>query len=159
MIYMRLLHPITLSIVATNPNIDFTNSQNSRKQTLSHAWSEVHKFLATNQQHPKMFISDNATLGAYMRYIYELATLVGCNFNPDLLKKYPDVWQGYQQDNPLAKLSTVNEFDELYLMSDCQSLYLKGLNIMPFIYGGDWRRIVPIENLSEIRRIVNKEVK
>lgn len=74
--------------------------------------------------------------------------------NRELLYKYPVVAEGYEKG--WHQSEQYEKFDENYLFSDCMSLYLKGLNIFKYIYGDDWRRIVPIESLKEIQRVINK---
>lgn len=164
---MRLLHPETIRIIATE-DIDFSGATVSRRQVLSHAWSEVLKYMATKQEHPKMFIKDEFDLGVYLKYVYIYATRVGCKFKPEVVDKYPTLKEGfcdtetsdleldscieYLEDHYICK----GRFDDNYLFSDCISLYLKGVNIMPFTYGDDWRRLVPIESLKEIYRVVGK---
>jgi hypothetical protein len=47
---MRLLHPTTLKIASERDDIP--------KTVISHVWSEIFKWLASKQKHPKMFIDD-----------------------------------------------------------------------------------------------------
>lgn len=47
-------------------------------------------------------------------------------------------------------------FDDNYLFSDAVSLYLKGVNIFPDIFGDQWRKYAPIISLKEIYRVVGK---
>jgi hypothetical protein len=155
---MRLMHTETINIVAKlMKDEEFTNSTVSRKQFLSHCWSEVLKYLATRQEHPKMWLSD-FELGLYMKQIMLFNQFVECNLNEQHLIKYDEVWYGYlrpyTEDNIKKVLS--DSFDSNYLFSDAVSLYFKGLNIFPYIFGDDWRKYVPIENLSEIHRVVGK---
>ena len=155
---MRLLHPETLQIVAEELNDDdFKNATVTRKTVISHAWAEVFKYLSTRQTHPKMFLSDGH-LGYYMKLVYLYGTNIGCNFDESKLVKFDDVWYNYLKYDCLATLehSLEDEFDSCYLFSDAVSLYFKGLNIVPYIFGEDWRRYVPIENLKEIYRVVGK---
>ena len=77
---MRLLHPQTLVTIATSNELDFTKSTASRKQAISHAWSEILKYLATRQTHPKMFL-DDIKLGNYAKLVYLYGIQIGCNFN------------------------------------------------------------------------------
>jgi hypothetical protein len=153
---MRLLSPkVLLTVANIAKDEDFSKATVSRKQVVSHAWSECLKYLATRQPHPKMFLDDEM-LGVYMRYIYTVNTNVGCNLNSNLIDdRYPIVRMGF--DDPDYEL-LFKMFDELYLFSDCVSLYFKGLNILPYIYGDDWRRLVPIENLKEVPRVVGKTI-
>jgi len=151
---MRLLHPDTIQIVAKDlPDSAFKNSTVSRKQVISHAWSECLKWLATKQQHPKMFLTEQQ-LGWYLSIVKENGNIVECNLNEQLLIKYDSVWIGYV-DPDVTYLKRLH-FDDSYLFSDAVSLYLKGLNIFPNIFGEEWRKYVPIENLKEIKRIVDK---
>lgn len=155
---MRLLHMDTIQIVAMElKNEDFLISTVSQKSVISHAWSEVLKFLATRQNHPKMFLNDEE-LGVYLYIIKRYGDLVGCNLNESLLLKYDDVWYGYTVYNDLndAKYRLNKHFDNQYLFSDAVSLYLKGLNIFPYMFGSEWRKYVPIEGLKEIQRVVTK---
>lgn len=50
-------------------------------------------------------------------------------------------------------------FDDSYLFSDACSLYFKGINIFPDIFGDQWRKYVPVENYKEILRQINKHNK
>ena len=149
---MRLLHPRTLQIIATETTgLDFLDATVSKKQIYAHSWSECLKFLATRQDHPKMFIDDES-LGCYMKYIYNLnAEYVHCNLDSSHIDKYPVVKMGF--DNPF---SIDEHFDDTYLFSDVVSLYFKGVNIAKYVYGDMWRRYIPIESLKEIHRVVGK---
>jgi len=149
---MRLLHPETLRIIAEE-NVDFSNATSSRKQVISHAWSEVLKFKATEQTHPKMFIHNDYNLGVYMSVVKIYGDIAGCNFNEELLKKYSNLYIGYTSFNDRGLLEY---FDVNYLFSDAVSLYFKGINILPFIFGDKWRKYVPVESLTEIHRQVTK---
>lgn len=157
---MRLLHPQTLFTLATSNELDFTKSTVSRKQAISHAWSEVLKFLATRQPHPKMFL-DEIKLGNYAKLVYLYGTEIGCNFNREFLEKYPLVFKEF---NYITSISHANRelfysFDELYLMSDCVSFHMKGLNLGESVYGKNkWRKICPIEGLQEIVRVTQKAI-
>ena len=155
---MRLLHPNTLFTVAKEmKDEEFNKATVSRKQVVSHAWSEVLKYLATRQTHPKMFL-DDTTLGIYMRLVHHYGTSIGCNLNESHLTKYDEVWISYLEydDVDLAYDDLMFEFDNDYAFSDAASLYLKGLNIFPYMYYGEWRKYVPIESLKEIHRVVTK---
>ena len=151
---MRLLHPRTLQIIATETTgLDFLDATVSKKQVLSHSWSEVLKFLATRQNHPKMFIDDES-LGCYMKYIYTLnAEYVHCNLDSSHIDKYPIVKMGF--DNPF---SIDEHFDDSYLFSDAVSLYFKGVNIFPYIFGDQWRKYCPVISLKEINRQIKKTI-
>ena len=151
---MRLLHPTTLETISSNKEVDFRKATSSKKQVISHAWSEVIKFKVTNQKHPKMFIYNDYGLGVYMQMVKQYGDMTGCKFNSDLLKKYPNLYEGFLSKDGFDMLD--NWFDDLYLFSDCISLYYKGINILPFIYGDDWRKLIPVESLKEISRQINK---
>ena len=49
-------------------------------------------------------------------------------------------------------------FDDDYLFSDAVSLYLKGVNIFPKIFGDKWEKYCPIISLNEIKRVVTKTI-
>lgn len=163
---MRLLHPETLRIIATIcKDEDFKNSTVSRKQALSHVWSESLKFLATRQSHPKEWLNDQQ-LGVYLRVVKTYGDIVGCNLDEELLRKYDDVAYGYftHAYNMKRASDTIHvnansfKFDDNYLFSDCTTMYFKGLNIFQYVYGDDWKRLVPIQNLDEIYRVVGKTI-
>ena len=157
---MRLLHPQTLFTLATSQELDFSKSTVSRKQALSHAWSEVLKYLATRQTHPKMWLNDRK-LGIYSKLVYLYGLEAGCNFNKEYLEKYEEVYKAFSLDMIMStiKVNLESEFDELYLMSDCVSFHLKGLNLGEAVFGREkWRRVVPIESLQEIVRVSQKAI-
>ena len=151
---MRLLHQTTIEIVANQcKDEDFTKATVSRKQVISHCWCEILKFKATNQPHPKMFIDDDEILGNYLSYVKHQADKIGCNLNVENLMKYDLLYIGFCNGfHPIVN----DYFGREYLFSDAVSLYLKGLNIFPYVYGEEWRKYVPIENLKEVKRIVDK---
>ena len=92
---MRTLHPESLRIIArVCEELDFEKATVSRKQIISHAWSEILKYLATRQSHPKMWINDEE-LGVYTRIVKTYGDIVGCNLDEGLLKKYDNVACGY----------------------------------------------------------------
>lgn len=157
---MRLLHPQTLFTIATSQELQFNRSTVSRKQAISHAWSEVLKYLATQQSHPKMFL-DIYRLGVYTKLVYLYGVQIGCNFDQSHLEKYENLYIVFN-DTPNIKIANsilADEFDELYLMSDCVSFHFKGLNLGEIIFGKDkWRKIVPIEGLTEIVRVTQKAI-
>ena len=158
---MRLLSPLTLEIVSNMNDAEFKNATISRKTVISHAWSECLKFLATKQIHPKMYL-DGEELGQYMAVVKYYGDVVGCNLNAGHLMKYDEVYYGFAYassdiERYILQVSK-QHFDDIYLFSDAISLYFKGLNIMPHIYGDDWRRYVPIENLKEIHRVVGRAI-
>ena len=149
---MRILHPKTIRIIA-NEDIDFTKSTSSRKLVLSHSWSEMIKFKSQDKPHPKVFITDDFDLGCYMAYIYQENEKVGCKLDSSKLEKFEELFVGFTS----CAISRINKyFDDNYLFSDCVSLYFKGVNIFPFVFGDDWRKYVPVESLKEIQRQVNK---
>ena len=159
---MRILHPTTIfTILTRTEEDDFKKSTLTRKQVISHAFSECHKYLATRQKHPKMWLNDEE-LGVYMLFLYKIGCEIGCNFDVVKISKHELVYKSflYDYNQPTIfignKIMMFNGFTDEYLFSDCISLYFKGVNIMKYIYGDEWRRLVPIENLEEILRIINK---
>lgn len=150
---MRLLHPRTIEILASHPEFPKTH--------LSHAWSEVFKYLASGQKHPKMFLKYKDELGYYLAHIYlnsNFGSLVKLdrkkvdNIGGQLVQGW-DIYFG----NPENALYCLNYyFDENYLFSDACSLYFKGINIFPDIFSDQWRKYVPVESLKEIKRQVDK---
>jgi hypothetical protein len=149
---MRLLHFKTINIICNKPDEDFKNATVSKKQIISHAWSEVFKGFATMKEgeinHPKMFMTSRDDYANYLYYIYDRGIEIGCKLDYSKLKqlsrdcKRTDSWMLH--------------FDDLYLFSDACSLYYKGVNIFPEIYGDRWRTLVPVESLKEIKRQVDK---
>lgn len=149
---MRLLHPETIRIIACE-SVDFSNATSSKKQIISHAWCEVIKFKSQKYTHPKMFIEDDFDLGCYMAYIDRTNKYVGCNLNVGNLEKFEELFMGFTS----FSISRINKyFNDNYLFSDAVSLYFKGVNIFPFIFGDEWRKYVPVENIGEIKRQVDK---
>lgn len=171
---MRLLHTKTLQIVALDmKDEEFVNATSSRKQIISHCHSEILKYLATRGEkaHPKMFINNDRRLGQYVRIVKQYADIVGNTMNLEHYKKYPEVYNGifsFHEDGVSGARTihgtefwfndkySLSPFDSHYLFSDAVSLYFKGVNIFPYIYGTQWRKYVPIENLKEIYRVVGK---
>lgn len=155
---MRLLHPTTIKTITVSVKLsEFNNATISKRSVLSHAWSEVLKYMATKQNHPKMFIDEEHTLGYYMRLLYDMGTSVGCNMNATHLTKYDDLYYGFctfHHTDDLPEL--MSYFDDNYLFSDCVSLYFKGFNLFKHVYGYEWRKLVPVESLKEIKRQVDK---
>ena len=165
---MRLLHTETLRIVAlVCKDLDFEKATVSRKQVISHAWSECLKYLATRQNHPKTWLTDGK-LGVYLRVVKTYGDIIGCQLNEQHLQKYEDVWNGYTDARNLQSALNIIDinkggrydfkFDDNYLFSDCTTMYFKGLNIFQYVYGDDWRRLVPIQSLDEIYRVVGKAI-
>lgn len=155
---MRLLSPRTIKILASHPEFPKTH--------LAHAWSEVFKFLASGQKHPKVFITDHFDLGVYLGYIWGFCAGPNGSVKLDEIKikdNLPeDVWSGYLiinyngfKKNQAEKLLD-KYFDSNYLFSDACSLYYKGINIFKDIFGDEWRKYVPVESLKEIKRQVDK---
>ncbi len=147
---MRLLHPKTLTIIAQADDSLFKNATVSKKQIISHAWSEVLKYLAQDKKHPKMFLKSEAPYYKYLHLILSINKKynIGCNLdNSKINYQHIGIWD----DHIIS-----DRFDDTYLFSDAISLYFKGVNILPKIYGDNWRKYVPIENLEEVFRIVGK---
>lgn len=157
---MRLLHLRTISTIATMKDSDFEKATVTRKTVLSHAYCEVMKYLATNKIHPKMFLGSEEEYGYYLKYVSVFADMVGCKFDYDKIKKYPRVYNAFASNKGIVELTKIlsERFDANYLFSDCTSLYFKGLNIFKEVYGDEWRKLVPIESLKEIRRVVDKTI-
>ena len=131
---MRLLSPETLRIVSTLcKDSDFDNATVSRKQIVSHAFTEQLKFLASGKSHPKCFITNHEHLGKYLHLVKHYGDIVGCNLNIENLMKYDLVYIGfcdvYSVDDALCYVDEY--FDRDYLFSDAVSLYFKGVNIFP----------------------------
>ena len=157
---MRLLHPKVLFTIATSQELQFEKSTVSRKQAISHAYCEVLKYLATRQTHPKMWLTDEQ-LGVYVKLVYLYGLQICCNFNSDNLEKYPIVYDNFISTKSISEANNIlsEEFDELYLMSDCVSFHMKGLNLGEVVFGKDkWNRIVPINGLHEIVRVAQKAI-
>jgi hypothetical protein len=146
---MRTLHPQTINIASNN---------SIPKTVLSHAWAEVFKFYMSKQKHPKMFIDNDFLMGVYLKYIYLKSLKRGCNFDKDKIKSLPsNVLLGFNNYNTNLKQELLNTyFDDSYLFSDACSLYYKGINIFPDIYGNNWRKYVPVESIKEIKRQIDK---
>jgi hypothetical protein len=138
---------------------EFVNATSSKKAVLSHAWSEVIKYVATKRNHDKMFIDDEIDLGQYLGYLKSFGDMVGCNMNVEVLLKYDKLYIGFTYfDDRTCNYLTKLYFDDNYLFSDACSLYFKGVNIFPHIFGEQWKKYVPILNLSEIKRQVSKTI-
>ena len=148
---MRLLHPKTLEVAANRDDIP--------KTVISHVWSEVFKWIASGKEHPKMFLKDSYDIGMYMRHVYTMGVRKGCNLNVGLLSKkgylnIKDGWDDRRYDVAMEVFDLY--FDDNYLFSDAVSLYFKGHNIFPDIFGNEWRKYVPVESIKEIKRQVDK---
>jgi hypothetical protein len=145
---MRLLHPTTITILASHPEFPKTH--------LAHAWSEVFKFLAQDKSHPKMFLPSHEHYGNYLSFIYQETRDKGYNLDKEKINKLSSEvkkgWEWYQEDLNIFE----SHFDDDYLFSDACSLYYKGINIFPDIYDDNWRKYVPVESLKEIQRQVTK---
>lgn len=150
---MRLLHLKTLQIAANRDDIPRT--------VISHVWSEIFKWKASGKSHPKMFIYDEYTLGEYMALVYKCGIIKNCNLDKDKIKKLSKQIQiGFlfsMNINSLVAGNILNiYFDDNYLFSDACSLYYKGINIFPDIFGDQWRKYVPVESHKEIKRQIDK---
>ena len=152
MIKIRLLHPLTITTI-TYGNLDFSKSTVTQKTTISHAYCEVLKFLATRQIHPKMFLDSDYDYGQYLKFVSMHAEVIGCKFNYDNITKYPEVWRGFK--DVLNRDKLFSYFNEMYLFSDCVSLQYKGLDIGSKLFA-DWRKLIPIESVKEINRVTSK---
>jgi hypothetical protein len=149
---MRLLHPKTLAILASHPEFPKTH--------IAHCWSEIFKFKGSGKPHPKMFIDDDYVLGAYLGDVYIFGTSIGCNLDRFKVNSLPqrmsdgfyDIAYGMKECLPIIE----DYFDDNYLFSDACSLYYKGINIFPDIFGDEWRKYVPVESLKEVKRQVDK---
>lgn len=160
---MRILHPRTIKIIANMEDSEFENATVTKKAILSHAWSEIFKYLATRRNHPKCFIRNEYDLGMYLGYLRSVGETVGCNMNVENMFKYDDVYQGFavynnMYDYELYLVRSKEYFDDNYLFSDAVSLYFKGVNIFVHIFGASWRKYVPVESLVEIQRQVSKTI-
>lgn len=110
-----------------------------------------------------MFIDDDWDLGAYLHYVYDKAVFKGCKLNIKNLEKLDTISLamglymriGFNDwNNPAYRFDKY--FDDNYLFSDACSLYFKGINIFPDIFGDEWRKYVPVESHKEIKRQVDK---
>lgn len=156
---MRLLHPRTLEIAANRYDIP--------KTVISHVWSEIFKWKANGKPHPKMFIESDFDLGVYMFWVYSCSITKNCNLDSSKIKKLSAAIQSGWEASRLCKFVYItrnaNEFINLkknkdYLFSDACSLYYKGINIFPDIFGDEWRKYVPVESHKEILRQVTKTI-
>lgn len=155
---MRLLHPRTLEIAASRDDIP--------KTVLSHAYAEVFKFKSGNRSHPKMWIKDDYKLGQYLSLVYWCGIKKGCEFDMEKVRNLSkEIYAGFCWkktnriiDDYVAKMYVIDDcdFDDNYLFSDACSLYYKGINIFPDIYGSNWRKYVPVESHKEILRQLTK---
>lgn len=143
---MRLYHPRTLQIFASRKDIP--------KRYSCSAWSEIFKWKASGKSHPKMFIDDDYDLGAYLHFAYDWAVFKGCKLDFGKIKKLDiDMQIGF---NHYVDYNFDKYFDDNYLFSDACSLYFKGINIFPDIFGDEWRKYVPVESHKEIKRQVDE---
>lgn len=129
----------------------------SRKSIIAHCWNEQLKFLASEKSHPKCFITDHYHLGIYLYLVKYYGDAIGCNLNIENITKYDMVYIGFSEsdfDYCMYKLD--GYFDRDYLFSDCVSLYLKGVNIFQYVFGESTNKYIPIINLKEVKRIVDK---
>lgn len=151
---MRLLHPKILEIVANRPDLP--------KTIISHAWSEVFKFKGSGQKHPKMFIDDDYDLGVYLGIVYWCGEKHGCKLDKNkIFSLNNEIQKGFTELNILTLIEHFDSdkyFNDNYLFSDLCSLYYKGYNLFPNVFGDDWRKYVPVESLKEIKRQVDKTI-
>ena len=152
---MRLLHPKTLEIISKRDDIS--------KAHIARVWSEIFKWKASGQKHPKMFINNDYDLGMYMSLVYKAGVSRGCLLDPyKVLKGKTSVRDGLClniQKGFCAGVSffaRAKYFNDNHLFSDACSLYYKGINIFPDIFGDEWRKYVPVESHKEILRQVTK---
>jgi len=146
---MRQYHPKTLEILSSHTDMP--------KRFSCSAWSEVFKWKASGKSHPKCFIKYDFDLGVYLRIVYDLAISKGCNLDKGKIKSLSiKVQDGFNDGNDYDKEVLLKLFDDNYLFSDAVSLYFKGINIFPDIFGDKWRKYVPVESHKEIARQVNK---
>ena len=150
---MRLLHPTTIKILAERKDVPKTH--------LAHAWSEIYKFLSQSKTHPKIFFKDNREYGNYLAYIYNSCADKGYNLDQtkiNNLKNAEEILAGWSLYALFGKNIIDKYFDDNYLFSDAVSLYYKGTNIFPDIFGDDWRKYVPVESRKEIIRQCEKNL-
>ena len=149
---MRQLHPKTIWIASWRDDIP--------KTVISHCWAEVFKHVKTQQKHPKCFIDDEHYLGVYLRYVYDMGIKKGCNLDRDKVKTLPArIQTGFETTDIPFDSMMAEYFDDIYLFSDACSLYFKGINIFPDIYGDKWRKYIPVESRMEIKRQIDKTLK
>lgn len=150
---MRLYHPKTLQILASRPDIPLRYSTS--------VWSEIFKWKSSNKSHPKVFIYNDTDVGVYLRYCYDLATNKGAKLDKTKILKLNQLINDGFNNYSLSDLHrmTIQYFDKDYLFSDAVSLYLKGINIFPDIFGVSWKKYCPIISHKEIVRVVNKHLK
>jgi len=164
---MRLLHPETIRVVGDAGDSVFENATVSKKQIISHAWSEVFKYLGSGKSHPKMFISNKTHIGYYLYGLFAIGTKFGCRLDKEKIRKldgeieraffnkydyYLNVLKGHGEFD----FRLDDYFDRVYLFSDLISLYYKGVNLLPKVYGDNWRKYIPVESHKEIIRQCNK---
>jgi hypothetical protein len=161
---MRLYHPKTLEI--------FSQRQDIPKRYITSVWSEIFKWKASKKEHPKMFIDNDYDLGSYMAIIRYYGYQRGCKLDTKKVERISDdVEGGFSQYShihcslPRDKKRDLEEvtfgieqkyFDDNYLFSDACSLYYKGINIFPNLFGDEWRKYCPVISHKEIKRQVNK---
>lgn len=153
---MRLYHYRTLQILASREDIP--------KRYSCSVWSEIFKWKASGQKHPKMFIDDEIILGRYLFIVYILALVKGCKLDKDKVKNLSrDIKCGfvYQKDKYEYGVYDDNDrfdeyFDDNYLFSDACSLYFKGINIFPDLFPDNPEKYIPVISHKEIIRQCNK---
>ena len=167
---MRILHPKTVELVATADDSVFKNATVSRKQIISHAWSEVFKYYSTVRNHPKMFISNKKHIGYYLYGIFAIGTKIGCQLDKEKIRQLDDEIERTFFNKYNYYLSVLKHhggfdfrlddyFDSTYLFSDLISLYYKGVNLLPMAFGKEWRKYIPVESRKEIIRQCEKTLK
>jgi len=111
-----------------------------------------------------MFLNVDFELGIYMRFVYNEAIKKGCSLDRLKVKSLGNIiLHGFERGNcdemgegGQYMFLTCSDFDNNYLFSDACSLYYKGINIFPDIFGDKWRKYVPVESHKEIVRQCNK---
>lgn len=152
---MRLLHPRTIQILA-----EHADELPRARQSLAHCWAEIFKWKSSGKKHPKQFIDDDRYLGSYLGYLYEESRNV-CKLDAG---KIPNLGVVIAKEFILKRWDfklyfTTDPFCDPYLFSDACSLYFKGCNVFPYIFGYEWKKFVPVESLEEILRQVTKTLK
>jgi hypothetical protein len=149
---VRLLHPTTIKILASHPEFPKTH--------LANCWSEIFKWKASGQQHPKQFLYNDKNLGRYMAFLARHAISAGCKLDVTKIKNLgPSVSSAFITGNIIFNWDEQefnNHFDSDYLFSDACSLYYKNINIFPDIFGYEWEKYCPVISHKEILRQVTK---
>lgn len=124
-----------------------------------------------------MFIDLPFDLGLYLGHLYYYAKSAGCKLNIKSVDKIKPRWARGIREGMSNIIKFLNNFPDIalrfftlqdkftnikplfdsnYLFSDAVSLYFKGINIFPDIFGDEWHKYVPVESLKEIQRQVTK---